>query len=96
MRKSSRILLVASLILAGPAGVAHADTLLMQGIQQAQATAQERPGRGMSMQAVVAQWGEPTTRQAAVGQPPITRWDYRDFVVFFEYSHVIDAVPRRH
>lgn len=34
----------------------------------------------------------PAERFAAVGQPPITRWVYPDFVVFFEYSHVIHAV----
>lgn len=96
MRKIPRTLLVASLLIAGLGSMAHADTLLMQDIRQAQATAQERPSRGMSMQAVAARWGEPVARQAAVGQPPIARWDYGDFVVFFEYSHVIDAVSRRH
>lgn len=28
----------------------------------------------------------------AVGQPPITRWDYRSFSVYFEYDHVINSV----
>ena len=27
-----------------------------------------------------------------VGQPPITRWDYREFSVYFEYDHVINSV----
>ena len=31
----------------------------------------------------------------AVGQPPITRWDFADYSVFFEYQHVIHAVPKR-
>jgi hypothetical protein len=26
------------------------------------------------------------------GQPPITRWDYAGFAVFFEHDRVIDAV----
>jgi hypothetical protein len=25
-------------------------------------------------------------------QPPITRWDYAGFTVFFEHDHVVDAV----
>ena len=28
----------------------------------------------------------------AVGHPPITRWDYRSFSVYFEYDHVINSV----
>jgi hypothetical protein len=30
-----------------------------------------------------------------VGAPPITRWDYADFSVFFEHNLVIHAVARR-
>ena len=55
------------------------------------------PARGESQRAVLARYGEPGTRHAAVGggskvQPPITRWDYPGFSVFFENSHVVDAV----
>lgn len=51
-----------------------------------------RPVRGSSMSAVEARFGAPTQRYEAVGKPPITRWDYPGFSVFFEYSHVIHAV----
>lgn len=50
------------------------------------------PARGATMRAVEAKFGAPTTRHAAVGQPPITRWDYPQFSVFFEYDKVIHAV----
>jgi hypothetical protein len=30
-----------------------------------------------------------------VGQPPITRWVFPTFVVYFEYQHVIHAVATR-
>lgn len=96
MPKHFHGLILAGLVTVGLAGAACADTLLLQGIQQAQATAQERPSRGMTMQGVAERWGEPATRQSAVGQPPITRWDYADFTVYFEYEHVINAVPRHH
>jgi hypothetical protein len=53
------------------------------------------PTRGMHMSQVEARFGAPATRHAAVGKPPITRWDYPGFSVFFEYDHVIHAVTAR-
>ncbi len=53
------------------------------------------PARGASMSAVEARFGAPATRHAAVGQPPITRWDYPGFSVFFEHDKVIHAVRVR-
>ena len=52
----------------------------------------EHPERGMRMNAVEGRYGAPTTRYPAVGQPPITRWDYPGFVVFFENDLVLHAV----
>lgn len=57
------------------------------------------PAKGMNRVGVASQFGQPHTRHAAVGggsprQPPITRWDYDGFSVFFEYDHVVDAVER--
>lgn len=52
------------------------------------------PTRGVSMDKVAAQFGAPTQRSAAVGKPPITRWDYPGFSVYFEYQHVIHSVVR--
>jgi len=50
------------------------------------------PARGMTMSQVEQQYGAPSERHAAVGQPPITRWVYADKVVYFEYDHVVHAV----
>jgi len=55
------------------------------------------PKKGESMAEVTKQFGEPETKHAPVGggspkQPPITRWDYAGFVVFFEGNRVIHAV----
>jgi len=52
----------------------------------------ERPNRGITMSAVQSRYGEPVTRHAAVGQPPITRWDYAGFSVYFENDRVLHAV----
>lgn len=51
-----------------------------------------RPSGGMTMSAVEARFGSPRERHPAVGTPPITRWDYDRFAVFFEKDRVIDAV----
>ena len=51
-----------------------------------------RPSRGMSMDKVEATFGAPTQRAAPVGEPPITRWEYPGFVVYFEHHLVIHTV----
>lgn len=53
------------------------------------------PTRGMSMNQVEQTFGSPVARRAAVGDPPITRWEYGEFIVYFEYKHVIHSVPKR-
>lgn len=53
------------------------------------------PTRGMTMAQVEQSHGAPNARRAPVGNPPITRWEYSDFVVYFEYRHVIHAVTKR-
>ncbi len=50
------------------------------------------PIRGQSQAKVRSQYGEPTSATPAVGQPPISRWIYPGFTVYFEYSHVITTV----
>lgn len=73
----------------------RADTLVMDAVAEAGASAGDRPSRGMTMGTVERRWGAPERRSAAVGQPPITRWEYAGFTVFFEYEHVVHAVRRR-
>ena len=50
------------------------------------------PGKGMNMRTVEAKYGAPQERHEAVGKPPITRWDYPLFSVFFEHELVIHSV----
>lgn len=59
-----------------------------------------RPGdnlfvNGLSQQAVLARFGEPLERIAAIGQPPIGRWVYETFTVYFEYDIALHAVVHR-
>jgi len=77
----------------GFVGAANADTLQMEGTTPDQS--QAWPTRGMTQASVERRYGIPEARQAAVGDPPISRWEYKDFVVFFEHDRVIHAVARR-
>ena len=50
------------------------------------------PARGMTMEQVASKFGAPATKVPAVGKPPISRWEYAGFVVYFEAEHVIHSV----
>jgi len=54
-----------------------------------------RPTRGMTMDAVLTEFGEPVARKKPVGEPPITRWEYAEFIVNFERSWVIHSAIKR-
>jgi hypothetical protein len=53
-----------------------------------------KPTRGMSQASVEANFGAPQSARDAIGDPPITRWEYANFVVFFEFDKVIHAVSK--
>lgn len=55
-------------------------------------TEQDVPHNGDKMAQVRARFGEPVTIDPAVGDPPITRWIYTDFTVYFEYEIVLHSV----
>ncbi|MET0535977.1 MAG: hypothetical protein ABW171_17305 [Steroidobacter sp.] len=50
------------------------------------------PAQGTSMEKVEATYGAPTNRVPAVGEPPIARWEYPGFTVYFENQLVIHTV----
>jgi hypothetical protein len=87
--------MTAVLLLAASTVPSHADVLLIEGVESAATSASTRPSRGMSMDRVAAVFGEPSARHSAVGDPPITRWDYPGFSVYFEHQHVIHSVVQR-
>ena len=83
-------------IACGLAASIQAETLDMQGTDNASRFEHAgKPSQGMTQERVEAKFGQPKSRVAAVGEPPISRWEYQDFVVFFEYDRVIHAVTRR-
>ena len=74
------------------AGTAVADTVVVDDQVQLRESQLDRPKRGSTMGEVEKHFGAPLTRHPTVGQPPITRWDYSGFAVFFEHDRVIHAV----
>lgn len=61
-------------------------------VPTASASAADMPRRGMTMQAVEHGFGAPAQVIAAVGEPPITRWIYEDYTVYFDRHHVVHSV----
>ncbi len=93
-------LLACGLLLAGGlyAGGIAAETLDMEGTDSADSLAYDesgRPTRGTTQASVEARYGAPQRADEAVGDPPISKWHYEKFVVFFEYDRVIHAVLKR-
>ena len=59
------------------------------------ASDEDVPGRGMSKAEVRAQFGEPRHTRPSVGKPPITRWDYDGFSVYFENDTSLHSVREK-
>ena len=54
-----------------------------------------RPGSGMKAAQVESRFGAPESKVAAVGDPPISRWVYPGYTVYFEGDSVITTVVHR-
>lgn len=75
------------------ASLAQADTLLID--RREAGDAMPHPARGELMNVVESKFGPPLHRIGPVGQPPITRWVYEGFTVYFEHEHVISTVVNK-
>lgn len=76
----------------GAAVPAFAETLAIDGQVAIRASGVETPQRGATMSAVEQKFGAPANKSSAVGNPPITKWFYPNFVVVFEHDKVLHAV----
>lgn len=98
MNRIRPVLIALSLgfILAGPVS---ADVLLMESIDSTSDV--QTPRKGTNMSSVRSSFGNPQQEHPAVSttgnprHPPITRWDYPEFSVFFENDLVLHSVVRR-
>ena len=86
----TRIVFIAILLIS--AGLAQADVLILDEVRQVDRM--ELPRNGQDMAAVENHFGAPEQRHTAVGEPPITRWDYEDYSVYFEHDLVLFTVLR--
>jgi len=84
-------LALTALLSLAPITSVQADTMEMKSIGDVPSGVQI-PQRAVTMDQVKMQFGEPLDAKPAVGEPPITRWDYGNFTVYFEYNRVIESV----
>ncbi|MBT8062280.1 MAG: phosphodiesterase [Xanthomonadales bacterium] len=75
------------LVLSGPL---LADVLIIDEVRQVERM--ELPENGQSKAAIESRYGTPEQKHGAVGDPPISRWDYGDYSVYFEYDLVLFSV----
>lgn len=83
-------------LFAGALSPSWADTVKIP-VGQQTGSEQDMPRMGMKKDQVERQYGSPQGRKAAVGDPPISRWDYEDYSVYFEGNTVLHSVqaPKR-
>ena len=89
MRTGLYLLLLGCSLILQPASAG--DELTIPGHVAADAK-QEMPNRGISMDDVLSEFGEPDERFGPVGEPPITEWVYGSFRVYFEYQIVLHTI----
>jgi len=96
MNRMTRSLLAAALVVAAAPFVlpAHAESIRTK---VAQEQSMNMPQRGMTMAQVERQYGAPVRKLDTRGgdspkHPPIHRWEYSNYIVYFERNHVIHSV----
>lgn len=96
MKQIAPMLLISALM---PAiSPATADVLLLEAIERTPANRAggvPRPRNGQEMNWVRNRFGEPLQAIPRVGDPPITRWVYDRYTVYFEFDKVITSVVHR-
>lgn len=94
-----QISLAAALLATSGMAAAEGDVVQMPPAEPAMAETHpiqvEMPVRGMTKNEVEAKFGAPSEKIPAVGEPPISRWVYPDYTVYFEKQYVIHSVINR-
>lgn len=88
--KRTTLTLIPILILLAAPGFLPADVLLIEQVRQAEGMAV--PQNGQSKAEVEAAFGAPKEATGPVGDPPITRWTYERWSVYFEFDRVLFTV----
>lgn len=70
------------------------ETISIPLVNKNRATNIQMPVRGDTKESVEFEFGPPISKQAPKGSPPISRWDYPSFAVYFESNSVIHSAIR--
>ncbi|WP_039917651.1 hypothetical protein [Cellvibrio mixtus] len=92
---SGVLLLLTAAILPAPSSIAE-EIRIPVGEQAKTQPAIDMPTKGMSKERVKSLFGEPLEEVPAKGQPPISRWKYQEFTVYFDSNTVIHCVRNFH
>jgi hypothetical protein len=87
--------LLATLTICSTSAVLANEVAVPVGQQGSAYENEARPRSGMSKDQVSAQFGAPGEMVAAIGEPPISRWVYDHYTVYFENNQVIHSVLHR-
>ena len=86
-------LMLAAAAFLAPTTIVNADVLLIEEVRQAENM--KLPANGMHKDDVRSQFGAPAQIHSPVGDPPISRWDYEHWSVYFEYDLVLFTVLKK-
>ena len=93
MTRTVLALMIGTAAFLAPVDTMQADVLLIEEVRQAESM--QLPVNGMNKVDVRAKFGAPAQTHAAVGDPPITRWDYERWSVYFEHDLVLSTVLKK-
>ena len=98
MMKRLLLCLIGSAISANAILANAEDIKIPIGTQSPESQQLTRPLTGVAKTQVKSQFGEPQKENPAKGKPPISNWEYAEFIVYFENDHVIHSVvkPKLH
>lgn len=92
--KAIKRIFTTALLSALPLAAVQADVVRIPLGQQADEQQAQQPTRGMTKDSVRERFGEPDEQRGPVGEPPISHWDYGDYVVYFEGNRVLHSVVK--
>lgn len=75
--------------------ITSADVIRLKGLNGKVVQAKSLPVRGMSKSTVSSKYGQPSHKKSAIGEPPISRWDYPGYSVYFEYNVVLHTLVNK-
>ncbi len=91
----SLVVIFSLLILIGLPAFSFAQKVMVPVAKQGESLGEVNlPSKGQKQDQVRQQYGQPLAMKPARGNPPIARWDYQNFSVYFEGDVVIHSVKK--